>query len=218
VHFDLHASFTTYLSIQTKIRGRLVLLALFVGLHNVLGANVLLNWQSSASTNVTRYNIYFGTNSGNYIYKITVGNVKAATVSNLNCGVTYFFSATALDSRGHESSFSNEAQFLVPGLLTLNTRENIIVPATPVRSTAVAGQSSAKATAGPVSAKAKSSAPLTIKFPVAPQHWYEVQATADFKSWTTIWQTGVATSNAWVQYSDPNASAHSSRYYRLVLH
>jgi hypothetical protein len=27
-----------------------------------------------------------------------------------------------------------------------------------------------------------------------------------------------ATSNAWVQFSDPNASAHTSRFYRLVLH
>jgi hypothetical protein len=206
---------TIKLSIQIKIRSRLVLLALFVGLHNVLGANVLLNWQSSASANVTRYNIYFGTSSSNYTYKITVGNVKTVTISNLNCGTAYFFSATALDSKGNESHFSNEAQFLVPGLLTLSTKGNL---AAPVPSLATAGQASAKATTSPVSAKAKPGTPLTIKFPVAPQHWYEVQATADFKSWTTIWQTGVATSNAWVQYSDPNASAHSSRYYRLVLH
>ena len=165
-----------------------------------------LSWQSSASTNVTGYNIYYGTASGNYTYKIMVGNVSTAAISNLNCGTTYFFSATALDSSGNESGFSNETQFLVPGLLTLNTEGNL---AAPVPSPAIAG---------PVSAKAKPGAPLTINFPVAPQHWYEVQATADFKSWTTIWQTGVATSNAWVQYSDPDASAHSSRYYRLVLH
>ena len=59
---------------------------------------------------------------------------------------------------------------------------------------------------------------MLIKFPVAPGHWYEVQATTDFQSWITIWQTAVATSNAWVQFTDPNASRFSSRFYRLSLH
>ena len=60
--------------------------------------------------------------------------------------------------------------------------------------------------------------PAVIRFPVAPGHWYEVQATTDLTSWTTIWQTGVATSNNWVQFTDPNAGSFSSRYYRLALH
>jgi hypothetical protein len=60
--------------------------------------------------------------------------------------------------------------------------------------------------------------PPVIKFPVVPTHWYEVQAAQDLKSWTTIWQTGVATSNAWVQFSDPNAGSYQMRFYRLVLH
>jgi hypothetical protein len=60
--------------------------------------------------------------------------------------------------------------------------------------------------------------PLVIKFPVAPAHWYEVQASVDLSSWTTIWQTAVESSNSWIQFSDPAASAFPSRYYRLVLH
>jgi hypothetical protein len=60
--------------------------------------------------------------------------------------------------------------------------------------------------------------PMVIKFPVAPSHWYEVQASVDLQSWATIWQTDVATSNVWVQFLDPNASAFQSRFYRLVLH
>lgn len=59
--------------------------------------------------------------------------------------------------------------------------------------------------------------PGTLSFPVAPTHWYEVQATANLKTWTTIWQTAPATSNAWVQFSDPKAKSLSSRFYRLVL-
>jgi hypothetical protein len=58
--------------------------------------------------------------------------------------------------------------------------------------------------------------PMILKFPVAPTHWYEVQATPDFQSWSTIWQTTPATSNDWVQFSDSPANA--PRFYRLVLH
>lgn len=60
--------------------------------------------------------------------------------------------------------------------------------------------------------------PVTIKFPVAPGHWYEIQASVDLKSWTTIRQTATATSNTWVQFLDPQAGAFQKRFYRLVLH
>jgi hypothetical protein len=60
--------------------------------------------------------------------------------------------------------------------------------------------------------------PVSIQFPVASGHWYEVQATTDLHSWTNIWQTGVATSNACVQFTDTSATAFSSRFYRLALH
>lgn len=57
-----------------------------------------------------------------------------------------------------------------------------------------------------------------IQFPVVPGSWYEVQATTDFKNWTTVGQTGVMQSNIWMQFTDPYASQFSSRYYRLVQH
>jgi hypothetical protein len=196
-------------SAQNKICGKLFALALFAGFGHVLAADVTLSWQTSSSTNVTGYNIYYGTVSGNYTGKVMVGNVATTTISNLNCGTTYYFSATALDSSGNESGFSNETQFLVPGMLTLSAGGNLIIPMARVPF---------PANAIPVSAGEKPSVPLVIKFPVAPAHWYEVQATTDFMSWTTICQTGVATSNAWVQYTDPKASAYPSRFYRLVLH
>ena len=185
------------------------MLALLASFGHVQAADVSLSWQSSSSTNVAGYNIYYGTASGNYTGKISVGNVTTITISNLDSGMTYYFSATALDSSGDESGFSNETLFLVPGALALETGGN---PGVPVAS------ASAPANASSLSAGAKPRNPMVIKFPVAPSHWYEVQATVDFATWTTIWQTGVATSNAWVQYLDPDAGAYSSRFYRLVLH
>ena len=59
---------------------------------------------------------------------------------------------------------------------------------------------------------------MTMIFPVASNHWYEVQASMDLQAWTTIGQTAVATSNAWTQFSDPQAGRFSTRFYRLILH
>jgi hypothetical protein len=66
--------------------------------------------------------------------------------------------------------------------------------------------------------KGTDSGSMNITFPVAPAHWYEVQASANLVSWTNIWQTATMTSNVWVQYSDSQSSLFSKRFYRLVLH
>lgn len=62
------------------------------------------------------------------------------------------------------------------------------------------------------------SSSMNMEFPVAPDHWYAVQASTDMQTWTTIGQTAVATSNAWTQFTDPQAGQFSTRFYRLVLH
>jgi len=62
------------------------------------------------------------------------------------------------------------------------------------------------------------SSSMNMAFPVAPNHWYEVQASVDLHTWTTIGQTAVASSNAWTQFTDPQAGQFSARFYRLILH
>lgn len=172
---------------QNKFHVFYILLALLVGLDCAGAANVSLGWNPSSDTNVAGYNIYYGTASGDYASEVAVGNVSVITISNLTCGTTYYFAATAVDSTGDESSFSNEATFIVPGILTLSAGTN-------------------------------PGDPMLIQFPAEPSHWYEVQASVDLQSWTTIWQTDVETANDWVQFSDPDAGAFPSRFYRLVLH
>ncbi len=60
--------------------------------------------------------------------------------------------------------------------------------------------------------------PLQLRFPVAPGHWYEVQASADLQTWSTIYQTPTATANVWSTFQDPQSAAFQKRFYRLVLH
>jgi hypothetical protein len=172
---------------KNKFYNLLILLALAVGLNHAKAASVSLGWTPSSDTNVVGYNIYYGTASGDYTNKISVGDVSAVTISNLTCGTTYYFAATDFNASGSESGFSSEVTFIVPGVLAL-------------------------------SAGASPGAPMVMKFPVAPTHWYEVQASTDLHSWATIWQTAVETANVWVQFSDPQAGAFPSRFYRLVLH
>ena len=60
--------------------------------------------------------------------------------------------------------------------------------------------------------------PVTVQFPAAPGKWYEVQASSDLKNWTTIWQTGVATVYAPVEFQDVQSVMMKSRFYRLIVH
>ena len=58
----------------------------------------------------------------------------------------------------------------------------------------------------------------TVSFTVVTGHGYEVQATQDFSTWTTVWQIAAAATNSWMSFTDPNAALYSQRYYRLLSH
>ena len=62
--------------------------------------------------------------------------------------------------------------------------------------------------------KGKSGNLPELMFPVAPGRSYEVQATTDFVTWDSIYQT-TATTNGWVDWMDTSASSHPRRFYRI---
>ncbi|MDT3680714.1 MAG: DUF4082 domain-containing protein [Burkholderiaceae bacterium] len=72
-----------------------------------------LSWVASSTPSVVGYRIYYGTSSGNYVQArgagINAGNSSSFTVKDLSPGNTYFFSVTAVDDKGNESSYSTEA-------------------------------------------------------------------------------------------------------------
>ncbi len=81
-------------------------------------AQVTLTWDPNSETDLAGYEIYYGTSSGNYLGKIDVGNVTTYTVNGLNLGVTYYLAATAYNTQGLESGYSNEVVYTVPSSCT----------------------------------------------------------------------------------------------------
>ena len=70
-----------------------------------------LSWIASSASNVTGYNIYYGSASRQYTNMVAIGNVTNAMIPGLVQNTTYFFAAKARDDAGDQSTFSNEAAF-----------------------------------------------------------------------------------------------------------
>ena len=71
-------------------------------------AKFCLSWDHSPSEDVEYYSIYYGFVSRKYVKKINVGYVTKYCIDSLICDTTYYFTATATDSAGNESDYSNE--------------------------------------------------------------------------------------------------------------
>jgi hypothetical protein len=71
-------------------------------------AQVQLEWSPSDCYQVTGYKIHYGTGSGSYSKVVDVGPVTHHTLFGLDDYTTYYFAATAYDSNGNQSGFSNE--------------------------------------------------------------------------------------------------------------
>ena len=165
-----------------------ILIAWLTGLHRATAANVTLSWNASPDADATGYAVHYGTVSGSYTHKVVVGQTTSVTISNLCAGVTYYFAATTLYGASGEESAFSSEASYIPAGVLAMNHG------------------------------ASSGSPVQLNFPVEPGHWYEVQATTNFQSWTTIQQTGIATSNNWVHLADAQAGSFAARYYRLVLH
>ncbi len=77
-------------------------------------AEVTLAWNASSGSDVSGYRIYYGTSSGNYTNNTNVGRYTSCTISSLDTNRTYYFAATAYNSSGQESAFSNQVSKYVP--------------------------------------------------------------------------------------------------------
>ena len=81
------------------------------------GSSVTLAWNTSVGTNVAGYYIYYGGTSGSYTNKVDAGTNLQVTISGIIRGDIYYFAATAYDTNGLESDYSNELVYAPPGPL-----------------------------------------------------------------------------------------------------
>lgn len=76
---------------------------------------VTLEWDANTEPDLAGYRIYVGTASGSYgTIPIEAGLATTCTIGRLTNGRTYYFVATALDTAGVESGWSNEVSCTVP--------------------------------------------------------------------------------------------------------
>jgi hypothetical protein len=104
------------LIVQIHVLAAALIIAAFAASANQRQFNVTLAWDPSPDSSVAGYRLYDGVTTGTYTNVIDVGNATTAMVSNLVSGVTYFFAATAYDTNGQESVFSDEVSYTVPWL------------------------------------------------------------------------------------------------------
>jgi hypothetical protein len=120
-------------------RGRCAALASFLvsGLAVLVPSSALalsrvnLAWTPSTGTNIAGYHIYYGAASRTYTNMVFIGNATNTTISGLMDGVTYYFAATAADTSGLESDYSNEASNAPAAIAnqppTLNSLSNLTI-------------------------------------------------------------------------------------------
>jgi hypothetical protein len=77
-------------------------------------SQVTLAWDPVSASELAGYKIYYGFSSGTYQWVRDVGNVTTATLSSLTAGTTYYSAATAYNTSGIESHYSNEVKFTIP--------------------------------------------------------------------------------------------------------
>ena len=80
-------------------------------------ATVTLGWDANPETDIQRYELQYGTSSGNRPVVIDAGANLSAAVAGLNPGTTYYFAVVAKNTSGQTSLPSSEISYTVPGVL-----------------------------------------------------------------------------------------------------
>ena len=94
----------------------------FMSPHPAEAAQASLNWDAPTNsdgtpiTDLAGYKLYTGNGSRSYQQSVDVGNLTNYTLDSLNDGTTYYFAATAYDTAGMESGFSNEVSKTYPAV------------------------------------------------------------------------------------------------------
>ncbi len=79
------------------------------------GDEVVLAWDPSPTPTVTKYELLWGPESGNYTNSIILGNVTTGKITGLKKNVPYYFIVKAITGEGLKSDPSNELRHIILG-------------------------------------------------------------------------------------------------------
>ena len=85
-----------------------------LGLPQCEAADVRLVWDANTESDLAGYRVYWGEDSRGYQEQADAGRNTNYTVRSLAAGRRYFFTVTAYDASGRESTFSNEVAQWTP--------------------------------------------------------------------------------------------------------
>lgn len=98
-------------------KGRFKVIVLFMIMAMVhaqaLAAVVRINWNANAESDLSGYNVYYGTVPHVYTKAIDVGNFTSVEIDDLTPGQTYYMALTAYNASG-ESDLSDEQSITIP--------------------------------------------------------------------------------------------------------
>ena len=156
--------------------------------------SVSLAWDADPEKTVAGYLVHYGSVSGVYTNSLNVGTNINATVPGLQEGATYYFAVTAYNADGLESNPSNEVSYQVPVVFHITGPSLQLTPGTSL------------------------GGPTLIKFLGSATQTYELQASANLQTWTTIWYSLPQTTSQLLEYQDLEAANSPLRFYRLIVH
>jgi hypothetical protein len=84
-----------------------------VSAADAYAAQATLAWDANTESDLAGYKVHYGAASGAYTVHLDVNKVTTYTVTGLSDGQKYYFVATAYDSAGNQSGFSNEVSTIV---------------------------------------------------------------------------------------------------------
>ena len=138
-------------------------------------ASVNLAWSASTGSTVAGYHLYVGPSGQNYTSMVDTGASTSGTVPGLIVGSTYSFAVTAYDITGLESPFSTPVTYTIPA---------------------------STANGAKIQLKMGASKQMTLSGTAPAGYAYNVQASKDFKTWTTLTNVTASTSGT-ISYTEP---------------